>query len=272
MRCQAGHPLRAFVPSWLRASLPAFTLIELLVVISIIALLIALLLPAVKHAREFARRTACLSNERQWGVALYAYAGDHDGRYPHGYASASGIRPGNWAFADPGGEAAMMAFEPYRWSLGQDGQFWNCPNLALEGGVNDPWFWEGQWYLELGYQYLGDGHPDQDNETTSTRNWDGWAGSPHAPTGPDDPPEWALMSDWVYQWMGGTWLARQVAHLEGGGGTMSTRIGSTTLGVEAEPDGGNQLSNDGSARWTAFADMEVMWSTGGVARHFWRYR
>jgi len=63
----------------------AFTLIELLVVIAIISILAAILFPVFARARESARRTSCLSNVKQMGLAMMQYVQDYDETYPVAY-------------------------------------------------------------------------------------------------------------------------------------------------------------------------------------------
>ncbi len=70
---------------------------ELLVVLSIIALLMAILLPSLQSAREQAKQTVCACRLKQWGVAFTCYAAEHDGMWPH----CDGIDRGPRAINDP---------------------------------------------------------------------------------------------------------------------------------------------------------------------------
>ena len=68
--------------NWLRALVRAFTLIELLVVVAIIAILAAMLLPALSAAREKAMRSSCVNQLKQMATALESYCSDYSSYYP----------------------------------------------------------------------------------------------------------------------------------------------------------------------------------------------
>ncbi len=99
-----------------------FTLIELLVVISIIALLVSILMPALSRARESARNSLCQSNLRQYGLATTMYTSDNNGGFMDQYY---------WLYS----RQSLLRYQ----ALGnyQSNCRWHDPRLELDGAFTE---------------------------------------------------------------------------------------------------------------------------------------
>jgi prepilin-type N-terminal cleavage/methylation domain-containing protein/prepilin-type processing-associated H-X9-DG protein len=117
-----------------KASLNArggFTLIELLVVIAIIAILAAILFPVFAQAREKARATACISNEKQVGLALMQYVTDYDETWPSG-------RLFNEMYTSPRTDPTGIGWAQQAYPYIKNGGLFKCPSDDTEVPTGAP--------------------------------------------------------------------------------------------------------------------------------------
>jgi prepilin-type N-terminal cleavage/methylation domain-containing protein/prepilin-type processing-associated H-X9-DG protein len=154
-----------------------FTLIELLVVIAIIAVLIALLLPAVQAAREAARRSQCVNNLKQIGLALHNYHQTAD-KFPPGHSqSFSGPGSFNAGWTEWSAQAMML---PYM----EQTPVYNSINFDFCGGYSyGSWCNATAWtsvintFLCPSDNNSGNGHPPQGTGNPNTNNYRGSVGT-----------------------------------------------------------------------------------------------
>jgi len=256
----------------MRRAQKAFTLVELLVVIAIIAVLMSILLPALRRAREQVKRTVCANQVRQQTVALLMYAQQNDGKMP-----LMTFAGGQWLW-----DISYFASDAVM-ENGGDRKIFRCPSNQINTTT------ENYWRYSQFHNYFGSGidSPEPAGDVDRQKNYrvvsysylmetkSGrggiWAASePGSSKVPDalrkfvktttqlgHQGEMEFVLDTVIKYPDGWIRLDRYADFAQGTNHMNSR----------EPDGGNIGFLDGHVTWRHFKDMYERYSVQGVV--FW---
>jgi len=224
----------------LRHDRRGFTLIELLVVIAIIAILAALLLPALSKAKEKAKRIQCASNLKQVGVGLTMYAGENrDSLFTPRPVSGGTVRYNIHALNDDSAtRSKSVGLDPTQTNMTC---IWVCPEMNHGLAGYNTTTTPPQW--QIGYQYLGG--------VTKWYNAQGSFDSRSPVKLGTARPDWVLAAEDIC-YNGSTWSA------------MHRRANC------AYPDGGNHLRADGSVSWIKAEKLYEI-TTYDLTDHLWYF-